>query len=279
MPKTSYAKTLHQIVLATYRLCGDYYPNDTWGRIWTYEEIVAEVNKSVLKCIDESGGLRGNAVIPVVADSDIYNLPLDCIRLLRVGFSGFDGWILTPSSLTSYVDLPSHAALQTGNPYLFYREYLAPNQIGVIPKPEDTGSTFTRDQTHGLLRAIRDAEGNYIPFDANAPLRSIRGVPFQRTGDGRMVREIISTSGNIHIYYVRSPAKMVMRDDYPDPYIPEWVHKDIKYGAAQNLLKFRRGKLDQLRAKLCHKKWMVAIMRFQRLMEIQGPMRNEMRPM
>jgi hypothetical protein len=283
MPKTSYARTLHQIVIGTYRLCGDYYPNATFGRIWTYEEVVAEVNRAVLACIDQTGGLRGNAVIFVSDNSDIYDLPQDCIRPIRIGFSGLDGWVLLPSSLTSYVDLPGHAALQEGNPYLFYGEFLAPNQIGVIPKLKDasTGFTFTRDHDHGLLRQIRDADGNYIPFDANAPLRGIRGVPFQRTGDGRIIREVISPGGNTYIYvdYVRSPAKMIIQNDYPDPYLPEWIHKDIKYGAAQNLLRFRRNKFAQLQAKRFQKKWLKANLRLQALMEHQGPMNNEVRPM
>jgi hypothetical protein len=279
MPKTPYAKNLHEIVLDTYRLCGDMHPDQTYGRIWTYAEVVDEINRAVLYCIDQTGGLRASAVIPVIGNSNIYDLPQDCIRPLRIGFSGTQGWVLLPSSLTSYVDLPSNARVQEGNPFLFYSEYLAPNQVGVIPTPKDSGSSFSRDSQYGLLRGIRDADGNYLPFDANRPLRGIRGVPFQRTGDGRIIREVISPLGNVYVYYVRSPSKMINRYDYPDPSIPEWIHKDIKYGAAQTLLRFRRNKLAQLKLKRSQKKWFTAVLRYQRLIETTGPMNNEARPM
>jgi hypothetical protein len=278
MPWTGYARTLKQITDATYRLCGDVSPLGRYGRIWHLNEVVDAINRAVLGAVDYVGGLRASRVIPLTEDVNIYDLPGDCLRLTRVNIHGLEGMVLLPVSITE-LDLAGTTREATGDPWNFYREFLEPDQIGVLPIPFQDGSSFTRDHTHGQLRQVKDADGVLLPYDANAALRRVRGVPFQRTGDGRIVREIISPYGNLQVSYIKSPIMMDAGEDYPDPGVPEWIHKDIKYGAAVSLLRPRRNKLDQIRCKRFDRKWLKALMRWQKLIEHQGPMASSVTPM
>lgn len=278
MPWTSYAKTFNVIVSATARICGDSMTGGSNGRIWTWNEVADEVNRAVLSAVDSAGGLRASAVIPLLEDVNVYDLPSDCLRLTRVNMHGLEGWVVMPTSITE-IDLIGGTRAATGDALQFFREFLEPDQIGVLPIPYQTGSTSSRDSSFGLLRQIKDADGNKIPFDATVGgLRRIRGVPFERTGDGRIVREVISPYGNLYISYIRSPSIMTRFTDYPDEDLPEWFHGHIRYGAAAMLLRYRRKKIDQLRAKLFGARWRNACLKLQGRLQGEGPMASMVTP-
>lgn len=278
MPWTSYAKKLASIVSATQRICGDKAPDGTYGRIWTWLEVVDVVNRATLEAVDLAGGLRASAVVPLEEDVNVYDLPPDCLQLTRVSMHGLEGYVVLPTTVTE-IDLVGGTRAATGDPLQFFREFLDPDQIGVLPIPYQDGSTSTRNSNYGLLRGIRDADGNYLPFDATTGgLRRIAGVPFQRTGDGRIIREVISTYGNLTVEYIRTPSSMKRPDDYPDSGLPEWFHKDIRYGAAAMLLRYRRNRLDQARRKVFAVRWLRACMKLKTRMQHQGPMSQAVTP-
>jgi hypothetical protein len=277
MPITDYAKNLYTITLETYRLCGDTLPGDERGRIWREAELVDAINRAVLFAMDRAGVLKTTRVIPLQDGVCVYDLPSDCVRLMRVNMHGLEGYVVLPLTVTE-LDLKGCAMASEGDPLNFYREFLDSDQIGVYPIPSGDGSSFTRDSDYGLLRRITDADGNYVTFDAGRPLRRIRGVPFERTGDGRIIREVISPYGNLVIHYQRAPAMMRKRSDYPDSGIPEWFHKEIKYGAGTHLLRYRRNKLDQARVMRCRRRWLSALLALQRRIEHKGPMDAQSRP-
>jgi len=278
MPWTSYAKTFSQIIGATQRLCGDIRPTGHYGLVWTWAEVADAVNRAILTAVDLAGGLRAGAVIPLEEGVNVYNLPGDCLRLTRVNMHGLEGYVILPTTITE-IDLIGGARAATGDPVQFFRELLRQDQIGVLPIPFQDGSTFSRDSDYGLLRGVSDEDGNRLPFDGTTGgLRRISGIPFQRTGDGRIIREVISPYGNLGISYIKSPRLMKLPADYPDEDIPEWFHKDIRYGAASQLLRYRRNKLDQARFKLCSGRWLRACMKFKTRIQQQGPMSQEATP-
>ena len=293
MAHTSYARTLSQIVNETYRICGDVIPGGiAYGQTWRWAEVASSVNQATLEAVDRAGALReAGAIIPLYVGINVYNLPVDCVRLLRVGLHGYNGWVVMPMSVTE-MDLIGADMCAWGIPLRFFREFLAPNQIGVYPAPgqDEIGADgialgrFTRDSPYGLLREIRDADGHVLPYDANHALRQIRGVPFMRRGDGQIIREILSTGGtaqvaNLVIHYVRTPAWMVEYGDYPDYELPEWFHHNIKYGAASILLRYQRNKLDQFRAQRFKRKWQMSLLKLQHWIEHQGPMNASFTPL
>ena len=272
MPLTSYAKKFETIIGETRIICGDLLPDGKAGRVWHRSEVAGAVNRAVLDAIDLAGGLRASSVIPLTEDVNVYDLPTDCFRLTRVSMHGLEGYVVLPTTITE-IDLIGGTRAATGDPVQFFREFLDQDQIGVLPIPYRTGSSFSRDSDYGLMREIGDADGNLLPFNATTGgLRRIAGIPFQRTGDGRIIREIISPYGNLVVDYIKSPKIMVRPDDYPDEDIPEWFHKDVRYGAAIALLRYRRNKLDQARLKLFGARWLRACMKFKTRIQHQGPM-------
>jgi len=271
-----FARQFYQIVDDTFRLCGDFRGAQINGRTWTRSEVRSIANEKMLELIKLSGALKTVRSIPLLEGVNVYDLPPDCIMPLRFGMHGVDGYVLTHKSITD-LDLIGCSRTTEGDPTTFYREFLAPNQVGVMPIPSRDGSTFLRSSDYGLLRQISDADGS-IPFDANRPLRQIRGVPFVRTGDGQIIREVISPFGNLQVHYIRAP-KIIGTDEfqYPDEAIPELVHKDIKYGVAFELLKGSKKKVHRLKQQVFGMKWVETIRRLQRIVEHAGPM-NDVRP-
>lgn len=278
MPWTAYAKTFNTIIKGTARICGDYLPDGRNGRIWTWPEVGDEVNRSVLHAVDIAGGLRANAVIPLTKDVNVYDLPPDCLRLTRVNMHGLEGWIVMPASITE-ADIHGATRAESGDPLYFFREFLEPDQIGVLPIPYRTGSSFSRDSQYGLLRQIKDADGHKLPFDSTTgALRRIKGVPFMRSGTGQIIREVISPYGNLNVSYIRTPSIMSRPGDYPDEDLPEWFHKEIRYGAAVMLLRYRRNKIDQMRKKLFGARWSSACAKLQNRLQHHGPMASAVTP-
>lgn len=268
---TNYARDLREVINETLRLVNDYQGDGKNGKTWAWTEVRKEAQSLLLDLVRKTGILKNTQVIPLLKDQQVYDLPPDCIRLLRVNIHGYGGWVLLPREASEY-DLMGSPQDESGDPGNFFRDILPPGQIGVNPIPNRDGSTFTRDSTTGLLREIRDADGNTIDFDANRPLRRIKGVPFTRSGTGRLIREVISPYGNLQVTYVRAPAKWEKPNSYPDADIPEYIHKDLKYGVAARVLAGSRKPLHLLKRKRFLMKWQAVERNLQRRTEHKGPM-------
>lgn len=225
-PFTSYARTLSQIVAGTQRLCNDYRGLNQNGRIWTWQEYVLAANDVVKEMVRQAGGLRSTQQTPLVAGQEIYTLPANCIRPIRIGLYGVEAGILLPSTIT-HLDLIGSARSAAGTPLRFRRDLLAPNQIAVLPLP---GSAT-------------------------------------------------SGTGDLYVHYERKPTRMSARGDYPDSGLPEWVHKDIQYGAAAHLLRNRRTKLAQEKFKRFAGKWQSVVNTLKSRIAVAGIHGRECRPM
>ena len=266
-----YAKTLSQVVNDTLRYCNDYRGEEENGFTWLRSEVIARANDLLLELVQKTGILRDTQTIPLKKDINIYDLPPDCIRPLRFMIHGLGGNIVLPRTM-SELDLQGQPLAVKGDPYYFLRDHLAPSQVAFFPTPYRTGSTFTRDSDYGLLRQIKDADGNLLPFDANLPLRRIRGVPFVRRGNGGIIREVISTYGNMQVTFVRAPEKWGDPEKYPDSDIPDWIHPHLKYGVAEKVLISSKRPLHALKLQRAVLKWAAARFELQRHCDYLGPM-------
>lgn len=285
MARSYYARKLWQIVDDSLRLCRDFRESQGDGRKWRFSEVVEVVNDVILAVSKRTGILRDVAVIPLAANINVYDLPANCVKVLRVGINGMEGTILLPTTVTK-VDLMRNARSATGEPTEFFREFLASNQIGFFPIPSasvagsSTGSSFIRDHDHGLLRRISDADG-VLPFDAGRALRTVRGVPFEVFGTGRVVRELLMFSteyGNIEVWYQRNPTKMVLYQDYPDVGLPEFFHPYLKYGVAIQLLGYSTTKIHSVKIQRFGPIWNRAVLGLRRVVDLTGPM-TDVRPL
>ncbi len=266
-----YARTLRQVVNDTLRFCNDYRGDAVNGLIWQWAEVAAKGNDLLIDIVRRTGILRDTAIIQLQTDVSVYDLPPDCVRPLRFMVNGLGGTLILPRTM-SELDLQGQPMNVEGDPYYFMRDLLGPDQVAFFPTPYQDGSTFTRDSDYGSLRGIQDAEGNYLPYDANLPLRRIAGVPFVRTGDGHIIREVISPMGNIQVTYVRAPANWSGTDVYPDDGIPEFIHKDLKFGLAELILPASKKPLHILKLARAKQKWANVIFNLQRIAESQGAM-------
>jgi hypothetical protein len=249
-------KTLGDVVDQTLALCGDYRGQGLDGHWRKREEVRAVAKRAYLSLIREAGVLRGSAVIPIIDGEYIYDLPPDCLTLLacRANGIGASSTLILPSSARE-IEAKGIELASVGSPINFLRDILNHHQIAFFPSPDTTGSSFARDSDYGLLRAIRDADGNYLPYDADQPIRDISGVPFMRSGDGSIIREVISPIGNIHVTYIRTPGRFEEDTDYPDNSIPVYLHKDFKFGVAEGLLKAQRDSVSEAKTKIYSFLW------------------------
>lgn len=79
-------------------------------------------------------------------------------------------------------------------------------------------------------------------------------------------------SGNILVVYVRAPLMWDNPDSYPDPEIPDWCHKDFKYGLAEMILPTSNKPLHISKLVRAKKKWMRTVYQVQRICEFAGPL-------
>jgi hypothetical protein len=270
---SSYALTLRDVINGAFYLIGEYQGSGKDGKSFTWLEARGLLQDMLLETVRHTGVLRDQRVIFCEADEQVYDLPSDCIRILRVGIHTLTGEVVLPSSISER-DYQQMARSSQGYPTVFYRDHsLAPNQIGFIPYPNQDGSSFVRGSDYGLLRRVVDEDGNALPMSSTAGgLRTIRGVPLRLTGSGNIIRDLVSLYGNIQVTYVRAPEKWEEPDGYPDADIPEYIHKDLKYGLAVKLGTRSRKKIHRMKAERFAAKWLSAMMRMQRHSETLGPL-------
>lgn len=276
---SNYARTLRQVINDSFRLINDYRGNGKDGKHFSWLEARTMAQDVLLNMVRRTGILRESRIIFLQTDMQTYSLPDDCIRILRVGINRARGSVVLPTSITER-DYQSFARSSEGEPVEFWRDHtLAMNQIGFIPTPNQAGSSFTRDSDYGLLRRIVDEDGNALPFDANTGgLRTIQGVPLHVSGNARIIREVISLYGNIQVAYVRAPEKWTDPDGYPDSDIPDFIHKDIKYGLGSTLCTYSRQRIHQFKKVRFAAKWESVVGKLQRHCETTGPL-DEAKPL
>jgi len=284
-PYTSYARKFNEIVDDTLRICLDFRGKGQDGYTIKQDEVLPAAKWAINELVRRSSCLREVGVVGLSDGTGIYDLPPDLLRLQRVGFNNLKGYVILPTSVTE-VDMYGGAFEPEGDPVKFYREMLADDQIGLMPVPGTDGSTFTPAGSlpYGNIRELVDADGNELPITSpstrtgtgESGLGRISGIPFRVRGGGRPLREVISPYGNVTIHYVRKPDN---DGKYPDEGLPEWVHKDVKYGAAAYVLQYRREpKLRQLAARYSAK-WDMVIGKVRRRTFHRGPMGHSAEPM
>ncbi|KKN75076.1 hypothetical protein LCGC14_0384500 [marine sediment metagenome] len=268
---SQYARTIRQVINDTFRICGDYQGNGRDGLQWTWDEARIALKDALLDLIVTTGILKDWRTIPLEEDTPVYDLPNNCLRILRVGIHGLGGTVVFPRDVAEH-DYQRTAMVAGGFPDSFFRDTLEPHQIGFYPTPDQAGSTFTRDSQYGLLRRVVDEDGNELTIDANLPLRRIGGVPMSRTGRGRIIREVVSEYGNIQILFLRTPFFPDNPDEYIDEDIPDHIHKDLKYGTSIRLMRGSRRRLHALKIRKFEPKWVRTKKSLQRVAEHKGPL-------
>ena len=78
--------------------------------------------------------------------------------------------------------------------------------------------------------------------------------------------------GNVIVTYVCAPAAWTTNGASPDAGIPEWIHKDLKYGLAEMILPMSDKPLPVQKLIRAKVKWAKAIIDLQGWIEHQGPM-------
>lgn len=277
MPMNPYTKTIKDIIDDTFRLAGDFRGSGVDGRRYLWSEVYDAVRDVVVDLVRRSECLKDFAIIPVVEDTYIYDLPADCLRLLSARFNGLlDGSLILPSSVAEldYLRLPVGSG---GSPSRLFADILNDGQIGFLPGSFSPGSSFTRDSLSGLLRRVTDGDAGSLTYDAEDALRDITGTTFIRSGDGSIIRELISEAGNIVLVYVRTPEVPLDPTKTLDDGLPVAIHKDVCYGAAARMLEDSFVKLHRVKRDIFAKKWEAACADLVGVVE-HGGFGNDMRP-
>jgi hypothetical protein len=214
------------------------------GERFTDQQVDECLVDALLDFVGDTELLNAHVWIPLRENVYIYDLPSDMFRCKRVWFSDLDGWVCFPWPHSTW-DSAGGTYSTKGDPFQYFRDLLPPGKIWVYYIPHQDGSTFTRDSIYGLIRAIRDADtGESVPFSPGSTggLRTIEGVAFEVVGDGHIIRDLIPTTGNLRIDYIRYP-RLATDGDGIDADIPEHYHRDLPSGAAFFLLE-RYGNSD-----------------------------------
>lgn len=250
----------------TLRLLRDYYGPGKDGRRYMRAEVSRVLNVVLEDTARECGAPRETRTLAIAADTAVYSLPADCLRPVRVAFDGFDGLVLLPKRRVD-LDMYGCRLADEGDPFWLYRDLLKPDEIGVYPRPDGAGSTFTRDSDYGALRVVRETGASTgMTTDATSGgLRRVRGAPWRTSGTGGPVREVISGVGNLVVTYIRKPATLAGPDDTIDAGLPSWVSHDLPYGAAAEMCRWQSGGEMQGKLAWYGGRWMVAKGRLSRL--------------
>jgi hypothetical protein len=82
----------------------------------------------------------------------------------------------------------------------------------------------------------------------------------------------VTEEGNVIVTYVCAPAAWTTNGNNPDAGIPEWIHKDLKYGLAEMILPMSDKPLHVQKLDRARKKWAKAVADLQIWIGHQGPM-------
>jgi len=266
-----YKRTITQITDDTLRLCRDFRGTQRNGKTWTWQEVKNQVVRAIRDMVVYTGLLKGIRSILVQEGVYIYDLPPDCIRLLRAAVNGLEGHVIMPKDRAAYDYEASVLPGTPGAPLTFFRHILPPDKIGFVPITGEDGSEFSRDNIYGLLRNITD-QTNVLPYDADQALRDIENLEMRMTqaGDGQIIRDLLNPFGNIQVTYIRMPLIPDSPDEYMDSDIPIYVHKDIKYGACLPLLRSQLDQLSTQKRQYFEMKWFSVLSGLQRYAEHKG---------
>ncbi|MFH0809373.1 MAG: hypothetical protein V2A77_02710 [Pseudomonadota bacterium] len=267
----AYAKKLSDVVDGALRLLGQYRGPGRDGIHYSREEIRSFAWQTLLECTRRTHVLKTTRIVPLVAATNVYDLPNDIFLLKRVGLGGSGGYVLIPGHSGRF-DLIGQTLNVSGTIGEFYKDLLEPGQIAVWRIPSTTGSTTSRDSNYGLLRKITDADGNVVSMDSTTgALRRVSGVPFRRSGTGRIVREVIASAGNLIVSYVRSPEPWTKETEHPDPDFPVWMHEKLRFGVAGKVASVAKARMLRQKGRVLLGFWERACVDLARRIETTGP--------
>lgn len=266
-----YQRSLTEITDDTLRLLRDYRGTGADGKFFTWQEVLTRVKRTVRDMVVSTGVLKGIRSIIIQEGVYVYSLPNDCIRLLRASVNGLDGRVILPVSRGESDYKRSSLPTTEGTPETFFRDILPPDKIGFVPGAALDGSTFSRDSLYGLIRQITDGSSN-LPYDSDQALRDVDNIDIRllRSGDGYIIRDLLNPFGNIQVTYVRIPEIPEDPNGFIDSEIPEFVHKDIKYGATLDLLRSQPGQFETSKRQYFEIKWYNVLRMLQRHAEHKG---------
>ena len=208
-----YARTLLQIVDDTLRLCNDFESSGASGRMFTRAEAIERINDVVLEMASTASMLKATTIIRLVADTNVYDMPDDFIRFLRITLlndEGEESWVVLPRGAERVV-LTGIIKDGSSLPDQFFQDTLNENQLGIWPIVETSG-------------------------------------------------DVAEDAGNLRVRYLKKPDVMTLESDSPDADIPPWIHKDIKFGAAAELLKASRVAALKKKGRHFEKYWQLEVM-------------------
>ena len=127
---------------------------DTDGRRFSDAEYLDELQSIVAEVCEELGGYVRYGAIQAQEDTEVYDLPEDCLELVKIAENGFENGMIIPASTHSGLlnsgmtpatsqSSPSYWGLGSifdGGTRVHYRDSVSYNQVGVYPafSAEDT---------------------------------------------------------------------------------------------------------------------------------------------
>ena len=134
-----YSATAGDIITRTLRLLGDAasWDADTAGVLHTRAELLDQLNQTILSVAEQTGCLKANFTIPIVADQELYEFPTDCLKPLRmsVGKPQYGGKLLVHQSIQG-LDVQGLSLATAGTPgWVASHDYLDPNHFKLWMRP------------------------------------------------------------------------------------------------------------------------------------------------
>lgn len=254
-----YSWTLKNIISKAQRLANDYRGEWADGERVTLSEMVTHVNDVLLDLSRATRCLKAIGYVPLEAGVYVYTLPENCLALLRLNLSGFDGEVLFPLSVTP-LEMTGASPSGSGSPAYWFRDRLAWNQIGIFPPSgaiPDDAFTVAMEQADGIIRRVYEAGGtDYIPFDGDEALRGFDGETVNvMSGEGNILVDFYEAEAAMLLCYARTPVPLTAQNDSPDGGLPIWLHKEIPYAAACKVLENRTDEVAALKKKIFEARW------------------------
>ena len=176
-------------------------------------------NAALGRMVDESDCIERRMSIDLTADTGVYDLPSNCVKVLRVTFEGMAIRPVTKHYLRS---IDQEWADTSGDPSLYYLDGLD-GQIGLYPKPDTTAATTSLTSEDGALAAVdgyavTSEDGFFAHRD------------FMEAEDGAYVGE---GTGHLVVEYLASPYVLGTEGNAPE--IPVWAYAGLLFGALERV--------------------------------------------
>jgi hypothetical protein len=171
----THALLLRDIINQTLRMCQDYFGEGyIAGRTWTRAQVIIAINQALLEWSRVTGFLRGEDTVNLTEGTKTYDLPDDCLQLLRVAFYDDNAcaWVGEPTNITDR-DLASLPITGSSVPIKFFLEHLAYSKFGFQP---NVGDDYTAYLYYIRSHVYADVEANTL--EAAIPTWFHRNIKF-----------------------------------------------------------------------------------------------------